>query len=337
MSIVSNNIKYLRRLNGLTQEQFSRKIGIKRSLLGAYEEARANPNLTNLKNMAQAFGVSVDQLIKNDLRRLRETPDLGLSFNNAVPAPAAPLMRDVATPVQPQPLSAIVTKFHPPKPTLRIVARPVMLKPVHREKFDRNEIRGVAPTNNEPLRFNNHYEHSSDHKPAPKDEPKNHDQTIQWVKWGDATEYLANHQNAAYLNRLPSFQIPPLPTGQYRAFEAGQDFLYPGALLIGTFVRNWFEIKDGKQYVVVVKTTGILSRRVVNQVKARGILLLSSDQENVPDLEVPLRDVLEVWEIRAFLSQTMPEPSPSFPKLMQLLSELRVELNRTELTDRLLS
>jgi transcriptional regulator with XRE-family HTH domain len=49
MSIVSNNIKYLRRLNGLTQEQFARKIAIKRSLLGAYEEARANPNLTNLK------------------------------------------------------------------------------------------------------------------------------------------------------------------------------------------------------------------------------------------------------------------------------------------------
>ena len=51
MSIVSNNIKYLRRLNGLTQEQFARRIGIKRSLLGAYEEARANPNLENLNNI----------------------------------------------------------------------------------------------------------------------------------------------------------------------------------------------------------------------------------------------------------------------------------------------
>jgi transcriptional regulator with XRE-family HTH domain len=79
MSIVSNNIKYLRRLNGLTQEQFARRIGIKRSLLGAYEEARANPNLENLKTIAQVFGTSVDSLIKTDIRKIRETPGISLS------------------------------------------------------------------------------------------------------------------------------------------------------------------------------------------------------------------------------------------------------------------
>ena len=338
MSIVSNNIKYLRRLNGLTQEQFSRKIGIKRSLLGAYEEARANPNLTNLKNMAHAFGVSVDQLIKNDLRRLRETPDLGLPFNASMPSPAAPLMREVATTLPPQPLSAIVTKFQPPKPTLRLVARPITLKPVHREHFAHSPAAATpTPASSTPPRFNNHYEHTAHDKPAPREEPKTPEQTIQWVKLSEANEYLTNHQNAAYLNRLSSFQFPPLPSGHYRAFEAAQDFVYPGSLLIGTFVRNWYEIKDGKYYVVVAKSTGILARRIVNQVKARGILLLTSDNEAVPDLEVPLRDVLEVWEIKAFLSQTLPEPTPSFPRLKQLLGDLRDELNRTELSDRLLS
>ena len=79
MSIVSNNIKYLRRLNGLTQEQFARRIGIKRSLLGAYEEARANPNLENLKTIAQVFGTSVDSLIKTDIRKIRETPGISLA------------------------------------------------------------------------------------------------------------------------------------------------------------------------------------------------------------------------------------------------------------------
>ncbi|MPR36476.1 helix-turn-helix domain-containing protein [Salmonirosea aquatica] len=336
MSIVSNNIKYLRRLNGLTQEQFSRKIGIKRSLLGAYEEARANPNLTNLKNMAHAFGVSVDQLLKNDLRRLRETPDLGLPFNPAAPAPPAPLMREVAT-IQPQPLAAIVTKFQPPKPTLRLVARPIALKPIHREHFTRGAAPVPSSSASAPLRFNNHYEPTSPDRPMPREEPKTPEQTIQWVKRSDVNEYLANHQNAAYLQRLPYFQLPSLPSGHYRAFEAGQDFTYPGALLIGTFVRNWYDIKDGQPYVILIKTTGIVSRRVFNHVKARGVLLLRSDHEAVPDLEVPLRDVLEVWEIKAFLSQAMPEARPTFPKLMHLLGELREELNRTELTDRLLS
>ncbi len=85
MSIVSSNIKYLRKLNGLTQEQFAQKIEIKRSLLGAYEEARANPNLTNLENMAAAFGISVDNLLKNDFKKLREKPELRLSINSARP------------------------------------------------------------------------------------------------------------------------------------------------------------------------------------------------------------------------------------------------------------
>lgn len=336
MSIVSNNIKYLRRLNGLTQEQFSRKIGIKRSLLGAYEEARANPNLTNLKNMAHAFGISVDQILKNDLRRLRETPDLGLPFNPGTVAPPAPLMREVTTP-QPQSLAAIVTKFHPPKPALRLVARPITLKPIRREGFNRPETPVPAPSEGTSFRFNNHYEPTkSPETPPAREEAKSPQQTIQWVKRSDAEEYMANHQNAGYLSRLPSFQLPPLPLGHYRAFEAGADFTYPGALLIGTFVRNWYDIKEGIPYVLVIKSTGIVARRVSNEVKSRGLLVLNSDQEGTPALEVPLRDVLEVWEIKAFLSQTLPEPSPTFPRLKELLGELREELNRTELTDRLL-
>ena len=329
MSLVSNNIKYLRRLNGLTQEQFARKIGIKRSLLGAYEEARANPNLTNLKNMATAFGVSVDHLLKNDLRRLRETPDLGIPFNPAF-KPMAPLIQDEAPapPAPPQPLSAIVAKFQPPKPTLRMVARPIALKPVRPEKFERSAAQTPTNATNAPLRFNNHYEENGATKPAPPEEPKSPQQTIQWVKRSQENEYLGYYQNTAFLNRLPVFHLPNLSSGHYRAFEASEDFSFPGALLVGGFVRNWYDIKDGTHYVLVVKNTGIVSRKVYNQVKAKGILLLRSDDEKRTDLEIPIRDVLEVWEIKAFVSQTMPAPKPSHEKLKKILSELRDELNR---------
>lgn len=67
MSLVSNNIRTLRKLMGFTQEQFAERIGIKRSLLGAYEEGRADPRLNNLKKMAQEFGISLDVLLTNDL------------------------------------------------------------------------------------------------------------------------------------------------------------------------------------------------------------------------------------------------------------------------------
>ena len=69
MSLVSQNIKHLRKLNGWTQGDFADKIEIKRSLVGAYEEGRADPRLNNLTNMSKLFGISIDQLINQDLTR----------------------------------------------------------------------------------------------------------------------------------------------------------------------------------------------------------------------------------------------------------------------------
>lgn len=74
MSIISNNIKYLRKKNKLTQEQFAGKINIKRSLVGAYEEGRADPRLHNLLNISAIFDVSVDMLISKDISTLHEQP-----------------------------------------------------------------------------------------------------------------------------------------------------------------------------------------------------------------------------------------------------------------------
>jgi transcriptional regulator with XRE-family HTH domain len=68
MTFINENIKFLRKKQGLTQEQFSQKIGIKRSLLGAYEEGRAEPGYENLVKMATTFQVSIDHLITNDFR-----------------------------------------------------------------------------------------------------------------------------------------------------------------------------------------------------------------------------------------------------------------------------
>ena len=87
MSIVSNNIKSLRKQLGFTQEQFAEKIGIKRSLLGAYEEGRADPRLNNLQNMAKEFGVSVDLLISKDISNMsrQELQQLAEKAGKALP------------------------------------------------------------------------------------------------------------------------------------------------------------------------------------------------------------------------------------------------------------
>src|SRR6187549_1001127 len=67
MSQAGQNLKYLRKLRGWTQEEFATKLGIKRSLIGAYEEERADPRLDVLEILADIFKLSLDELLLKDL------------------------------------------------------------------------------------------------------------------------------------------------------------------------------------------------------------------------------------------------------------------------------
>lgn len=67
MSTAGLNLKYLRKLRGWTQEEFAGKLNIKRSLLGAYEEERADPRLEVLEIIADIFKLSLDELLLKDL------------------------------------------------------------------------------------------------------------------------------------------------------------------------------------------------------------------------------------------------------------------------------
>jgi hypothetical protein len=67
MSKAGLNLKYLRKLRGWTQEEFANKLDIKRSLIGAYEEERADPRIDVLEVVADMFKLSLDELLLKDL------------------------------------------------------------------------------------------------------------------------------------------------------------------------------------------------------------------------------------------------------------------------------
>ena len=67
MSVAGQNLKYLRKLRGWTQEEFAAKLGIKRSLLGAYEEERAEPRIDVLEIVGDMFKLTLDELLRKEL------------------------------------------------------------------------------------------------------------------------------------------------------------------------------------------------------------------------------------------------------------------------------
>src|SRR5215468_5857224 len=74
MSIAGQNLKYLRKLRGWTQEEFAAKLKIKRSLLGAYEEERAEPRIDVLETVGDIFKLTMDELL---LKNLNESKGSG--------------------------------------------------------------------------------------------------------------------------------------------------------------------------------------------------------------------------------------------------------------------
>jgi transcriptional regulator with XRE-family HTH domain len=67
MAISNQNLKYLRKLRGWTQEEFAQKLRIKRSLLGAYEEERAEPRIDVLETVCDIFKLTLDEILRKDL------------------------------------------------------------------------------------------------------------------------------------------------------------------------------------------------------------------------------------------------------------------------------
>ena len=69
MNFLSKNIKHLRTLKGLTQEQFAEKLNVSRSRISSYEENRAIPPIDFLMDFSDFFNISIDLLAKNDLTK----------------------------------------------------------------------------------------------------------------------------------------------------------------------------------------------------------------------------------------------------------------------------
>ncbi len=67
MTHISSNLKYLRKKKGLTQQQFADELKIKRSLVGAYEEERAEPKYDLLQQFANYYELSIDELLNEKI------------------------------------------------------------------------------------------------------------------------------------------------------------------------------------------------------------------------------------------------------------------------------
>lgn len=250
--MVDQNLKILRKKLGYTQAQLAEKLGVKRSLIGAYEEGRAEPKLSTLVNIARLFGVTLDQLI---------TQDMGVEQVAAVQV----------------------------------------------QKKNPENFRVLAITVDQE---NKEY--------------------IELVPQKASAGYLNGYADPEFIEELPRFRLPMLSTlGTHRAFEIKGDSMLPiasGTVIIGRYIEDWSEIKDGTPCIVVSQQEGVVFKRVYNKIKNSAMLRLHSDNPVFDPYEVPVEEVNEIWEAKAFISSTFPIADFSLSKLTSIVMDLQQEV-----------
>ncbi len=138
--------------------------------------------------------------------------------------------------------------------------------------------------------------------------------------------YLEGYGDPQYIKQLPKFNLPFLTEGTYRAFEIKGDSMLPlpsGSIVVGEYVENWTDVKNGDTYIIVSEDDGIVYKRVYNNVDTGKRLSLHSDNTAYAAYTIKVGDIVEVWKAKAFISQELPGTETTLEKLTNLVMDLQ--------------
>ncbi len=117
--------------------------------------------------------------------------------------------------------------------------------------------------------------------------------------------YTSSYGDIGFISSLPKFRLPFLSENKtYRSFQIQGDSMLPvseGSWVTCSYIENWEQIKDGKACIVVTKDEGIVFKLVYNRLN-EGKLLLVSTNRNYSPYEIPVAQVLEIWQFETLNS-----------------------------------
>lgn len=79
--VLANNIKVKRKQMGLTQQIMSNLLNLERSTYAYYETGKTSPSLETLAKLAELFGCTIEELLKEPEILLREEAGFTLKEN----------------------------------------------------------------------------------------------------------------------------------------------------------------------------------------------------------------------------------------------------------------
>lgn len=138
--------------------------------------------------------------------------------------------------------------------------------------------------------------------------------------------YLKGYADETFIETLPRISLPYAVNGKYRGFPIIGDSMPPlesGSFVIGRYIENLNDIKDGKTYVILTQTDGLVYKRAINRATDEGKLYLHSDNKAYLPFAVNAEDVQEVWE---FVCSLNPTDEPYTDLLFESLQNIQADV-----------
>ncbi len=146
--------------------------------------------------------------------------------------------------------------------------------------------------------------------------------------------YLSGYADPDYVEDLRKIKLPFLPTGKHRAFPIKGDSMLPaksGSFIIAKYVEDIIEVKDGRTYIILTENDGLVYKRVYNKIEENKALLLVSDNKIYDPYEVPIQNILEIWEYTCSINtQEYDEHELKINSIAQMFNQLGIELKALE-------
>lgn len=347
MSFTSNNLRFLRKKFGYTQDRFAEAVGIKRSSLGAYEEGRAEVRPDVLETMANVFGVTAFDLKNTNLTQVISNVPNRVIPNTVPPqAQPRPYPTDSALPptsitsaVGPNPSVSNVpfsNLFETAKPNegtesnlgttpISEFRNPITPNPVVEELKRQNQDEAkkpepeVASPKKAALKIDNDYLTGRECRYLAYTANENGKPLLNMVSADQSKDYLKLLNDVKFLAGLDSLSFPWAKEGSfYRAFELPTEANF---WVIGKFCRNWIQLQEVHKYVVIT-SKGIIYGTLETVNHKEGITLQTGNSTK----EIQWESILEIWQQEAIISPEKEQENTALQRIMGKLTDLHAEI-----------
>lgn len=136
-------------------------------------------------------------------------------------------------------------------------------------------------------------------------------ENIELVPIKSRAGYTAGYGDPKYISSLPTFHLPfLLKDRKYRTFQLEGDSMLPipdKAYVVGEYVQNLKNLKDGEACIIVTLEDGIVFKVVFNQIRKQKKLLLRSLNPAYKPYEIEIEKVIEAWKFTNYFTSEIPK------------------------------